>query len=152
MKKTAVAALSPDTSDAFQQLKTLIQRGEEQAVLALLTECVTSAGLSKLSLEEAQDEQRHSVFSEREHSTQRTLLHYAAENGQDGVVVFLLENGADPEACDNKRQSPLDAADKALKNVFSSHKAPSKRTGRHASRWNLSVRKRVCEKSIFAQV
>eukprot|EP00505_MAST-04D_sp_SCG-Rhode-Island_P002267 Stramenopile-MAST_4_protein_2267 len=122
VKKTAVAAPTPDTSEAFQGLKTLIQRGDEQAALALLTECVTSAGLSKLSLEEAQDEQRYSIFSERDRSTQRTLLHYAAENGQDRAVAFLLKNGADPEACDNKRQSPLDAADKALKNVFSAHK------------------------------
>lgn len=40
----------------------------------------------------------------------RTPLHFAMENGELVVSALLLDHGADLFACDNKGETPLDAA------------------------------------------
>ena len=42
----------------------------------------------------------------------RTALHYAAMNGYQNAVAWLLEQGADPSAVDEFGNTPLDLASK----------------------------------------
>ena len=39
-----------------------------------------------------------------------TSLHYAAENGHDGIVQLLLDHWADPDAENKQGKTPLDIA------------------------------------------